>query len=57
MDETTVFNLLLDLASMSKGPEGAGAASLVRAGVVLKASASSDDGHYHPIHWRANAER
>jgi pyrimidine deaminase RibD-like protein len=47
LDETAVFNVLLDLASTSKDPEGVVAACLVRADVILEASASSDDGHYH----------
>jgi pyrimidine deaminase RibD-like protein len=47
MDEATIFELLLDVARTSKDPEGVVAACLVRDGMVVEASASSDDGHYH----------
>jgi pyrimidine deaminase RibD-like protein len=47
MNEATIFDVLLDLARTSEDPEGVVAACLVRDGMVLEASASSDDGYFH----------
>ena len=47
MNDKEIFNLLFKIAASSSDPKGVACACLVRGGVVMSSSASSDDGVGH----------